>query len=95
MKKIWFIRKHYGWGWMPSPKTWEGWAVIVVLAIIIGAISQYLVGPVETGEITGNEAIIRVIILSLAFAGIIYLLFKISDKYGEDSYSPQTDKKDG
>lgn len=27
MKKIWFKRKLYGWGWTPS--TWEGWLVIV------------------------------------------------------------------
>ncbi len=26
MKKLWFKRKLYGWGWTPS--TWEGWLVI-------------------------------------------------------------------
>ena len=28
MKKLWFKRKIYGWGWYPV--TWEGWVVILV-----------------------------------------------------------------
>ncbi|MBP9732303.1 MAG: hypothetical protein KBD29_02490 [Candidatus Magasanikbacteria bacterium] len=28
MKKLWFKRKIYGWGWYPA--TWEGWVVILV-----------------------------------------------------------------
>jgi uncharacterized membrane protein YhaH (DUF805 family) len=26
-KKLWFVNKTYGWGWVPS--SWEGWAVLV------------------------------------------------------------------
>ncbi len=26
MKKLWFKRKWYGWGWYPA--TWEGWVVM-------------------------------------------------------------------
>ena len=32
MKKIWFKRKKYGFGWTPS--TWEGWTVVLVWAIL-------------------------------------------------------------
>jgi hypothetical protein len=28
MKKLWFKRKTYGWGWTPC--TWEGWLVIFI-----------------------------------------------------------------
>ncbi len=28
MKKIWFRRKLYGWGWYPS--SWEGWVVLLI-----------------------------------------------------------------
>lgn len=28
MKRYWFKRKYFGWGWYPS--TWEGWVVITV-----------------------------------------------------------------
>ena len=30
---IWFKRKAYGWGWTPA--TWQGWAILVVYAILI------------------------------------------------------------
>ncbi len=33
MKKIWFKRKLYGWGWYPS--TWQGW---LIMALYIGAL---------------------------------------------------------
>ena len=32
MKKIWFRRKLYGWGW--TPVTWEGWLVILIWVIL-------------------------------------------------------------
>lgn len=28
MKKLWFVRKTYGWGWTPA--TWQGWLVILI-----------------------------------------------------------------
>lgn len=31
MKKYWFKRKTYGWGWTPA--TWEGWLTIVLWAV--------------------------------------------------------------
>ena len=33
MKKIWFVRKRYGWGWTPA--TWEGWTVLVVYFALV------------------------------------------------------------
>ncbi|MCX6717702.1 MAG: hypothetical protein NTU76_03445 [Candidatus Taylorbacteria bacterium] len=27
MSKLWFKRKTYGWGWVPS--SWEGWFVVI------------------------------------------------------------------
>jgi ABC-type cobalamin transport system permease subunit len=30
MKKLWFRRKRYGWGWYPV--TWQGWAVTLAFA---------------------------------------------------------------
>lgn len=29
----WFIRKKYGWGWVPG--SWQGWATSVIYALII------------------------------------------------------------
>lgn len=33
MKKHWFIRKQYGWGWQPV--TWQGWLVVLLYTIAI------------------------------------------------------------
>jgi hypothetical protein len=37
MKKLWFKRKLYGWGWYPS--TWEGWALIGLYLVAISGLS--------------------------------------------------------
>lgn len=33
MKKLWFKRKLYGWGW--TPVTWQGWAVLVLYILFL------------------------------------------------------------
>jgi len=33
-KKVWFPTKRYGWGWAP-PCSWQGWAVLIIWAIMI------------------------------------------------------------
>jgi hypothetical protein len=32
MKKLWFKRKLYGWGWTPA--SWEGWMVLLIWAVL-------------------------------------------------------------
>lgn len=36
MKKLWFKRKRYGWGWYPV--SWQGWLVTVLYAAIVIAL---------------------------------------------------------
>jgi len=33
MKKLWFKRKLYGWGWQPA--SWEGWLVLWLFLVVI------------------------------------------------------------
>ncbi len=33
MKKLWFKRKTYGWGW--SPCSWQGWAILAMYLFAI------------------------------------------------------------
>lgn len=41
MKKYWFKRKTYGWGWYPA--TWQGFGVLCIyLFIILGITTQYM-----------------------------------------------------
>jgi len=35
-KQFWFPAKRYGWGW-GLPITWQGWAVLVVLVLLLVA----------------------------------------------------------
>lgn len=34
--RYWFPAKRYGWGWGP-PRTWQGWAVIVMYVAFVAA----------------------------------------------------------
>ena len=33
MKKLWFKRKTYGWGWTPS--TWQGWGILLLYVLFL------------------------------------------------------------
>lgn len=33
MKRYWFKRKTYGWGWYPS--TWQGWGILLVYSVLL------------------------------------------------------------
>lgn len=33
MKKIWFKRKYFGWGWYPS--SWQGWLATFVYVLVL------------------------------------------------------------
>ncbi len=33
MKRYWFKRKKYGWGWYPS--TWQGWGILIVYLVLL------------------------------------------------------------
>lgn len=50
MKKFWFKRKRYGWGWYPS--SWQGWLLnfvyIILLVCILGNVDQYTNSDLDT-----------------------------------------------
>lgn len=33
MKKIWFRRKYFGWGWQPV--TWQGWLITIIYIFLL------------------------------------------------------------
>lgn len=67
MKKYWFKRRRYGWGWIPV--TWQGWlTVFLFLVIIVGAGMAFNdEGQDEFSAETG----IFVLILILALSALI------------------------
>ena len=48
MKKLWFKRKSYGWGWQPA--TWQGWGILAIYLVLVFCISIRLGDPVTVGR---------------------------------------------
>ncbi len=74
MKKLWFKRKTYGWGWTPC--TWEGWLSIFVYVVLITMFALNINEnmPAREGIPT---FILPVVVLTLA---LIYLAYKKGEK---------------
>lgn len=76
MKKLWFKRKLYGWGWTPS--SWEGWAVILLYMILVLGIPLGLAFFFDADEYPNNEvwfalaAILSPILLTVLLVWISY-----------------------
>jgi len=63
MKKLWFKRKWYGWGWMPA--TWQGWLVILLYSFFLIYFALQIDESTTDGEV-GIKFIIPFIFLSIA-----------------------------
>lgn len=74
MKKLWFKRKTYGWGWYPV--TWQGWIVVAGYIVIMFIIFNFF--PINEKFL--NK--INFLPLSLWFVLTIMLIW-ISYKRGE------------
>lgn len=71
MKKYWFVRKTYGWGWTPA--TWQGWAII---GVYFGGIASIILKADQTNESTKyvtNNVTIPIAVLTIALLIITYL----------------------
>jgi len=68
VKKLWFKRKVYGWGWYPS--TTEGWAVILIGAALFAF-----------GVAKMDHEWLKNLIFILIFTGIlIWICYKKGEK---------------
>ena len=68
MKKLWFKRKSYGYGW--TPVTWQGWGITIVYVVILIVLSSS-VDWNNQKEIM-LMFVLPLIILTTAFIGIAY-----------------------
>jgi hypothetical protein len=71
MKKLWFVRKTYGWGW--TPVTWQGWLIIVVYTIGILKIFKNVDSQSHSGSDTLIGFALPFIILTSLLIAICYL----------------------
>ena len=67
MKKIWFRRKLYGWGWTPA--SWEGWLATAVYIFIVIINTLRL----SSGAVTQTDFLISILVLTLLFILITFL----------------------
>ncbi len=67
IKKLWFKRKKYGWGWYPA--TWQGWAITLAY---VGVIVFF--GRTIDDQTPLNEVIYSFLIpIALLTAAFIYI----------------------
>ena len=71
MKRPWFTRKRYGWGWTPA--TWQGWLVIAVYALALAYLFTHTDLTSHSASDTLVGMVLPALVLSLALILICYL----------------------
>ncbi len=67
MKKAWFRRKKYGYGW-GLPATWQGWIVFIIyLAFVIWNVQKF------QKNFHASQIITSLILPTVIFIAILYL----------------------
>jgi uncharacterized membrane protein YhaH (DUF805 family) len=69
MKKFWFKRKTYGWGWYPS--SWQGW---LVLLIWVAFFTSFVI------KMDDHEWLKNLIFIVISTAILIYICYKKGEK---------------
>lgn len=69
MKRIWFKRKLYGWGWTPA--TWQGWVItlLYIMLLVVFGLTIDENSPVREIVFT---FILPVVLLTSTFIRVIY-----------------------
>jgi hypothetical protein len=63
MKKYWFVRKTYGWGWTPG--SWQGWAI---MGVYFGGVASIVLKADQSNESTEymtNNLLIPITVLRI------------------------------
>lgn len=68
MKRVWFKRKLYGWGWTPA--TWQGWVVVLVWVIL------FVFGMAKMDY----EEIKNLVLIFLMIGVLIYICYKKGER---------------
>jgi hypothetical protein len=71
MKKIWFRRKRYGWGWYPS--SWEGWLILAAFVVLIVWNFLRIDAHSHSNSDTLRPFIIQTLLMFIVLTGICYL----------------------
>jgi hypothetical protein len=69
VKKLWFKKKRYGWGWYPS--SWQGWLVTVAYVSLVTASSLTIDDDSPVREVVFTF-VLPAVLSTLAFMRIAY-----------------------
>lgn len=69
MKKLWFKRKRYGWGWYPV--TWQGWLVVLIYILCLLVAVLDLKNTQNAGEVVFSH-IVPIVFLTIMLIIICY-----------------------
>jgi hypothetical protein len=73
MKKLWFKRKTYGWGWTPC--TWEGWCTIFLYILLVLALVLTKEKDISGNPDSGSNFItfaLPIIVLTIVLVFVAY-----------------------
>lgn len=68
-EKFWFVRKTYGWGWVPA--TWQGWIVLFIYIILV-TIFSFTIDEFSTFREVVFTFILPVLFLTITLIHICY-----------------------
>lgn len=69
MKKFWFKRKWFGWGWYPA--TWQGWLITVGYVVLVLLFASTIDDNSPTREVVFTF-LLPVTLLTIAFIRVGY-----------------------
>ncbi len=75
MKRIWFKRKTYGWGWYPA--TWQGWLVLLAFIAIMVWNFLRLDSVSHSASDTLRPFIIQTAVMALV---LIFICYRTGEK---------------
>lgn len=78
IKKLWFKRKLYGWGWTPS--TWQGWLVIFVYLVLIFSLAFMSEESISGNPDSGSNFLILALPIIVLTGLLIFIAYKKGEK---------------
>lgn len=65
MKRYWFKRKTYGWGWTPA--SWEGWLSLIIWAVAFAAIFM----TVDENSLSNTQIVYKLVLPAIVISAIL------------------------
>ncbi len=69
-EKFWFVRKTYGWGWVPA--TWQG-VLVLIIYIFLLVLFSFMPKDYSSSKAIILNGILPVLILTVALIRICYI----------------------